>query len=181
MESFDDADKYFTNADRQVKAIQEATYHFEGTLRQFLQDDKGAVAIVVVGLPPFFHEDNAARGIKIAMRVLENNVKCSTGVTSGTVYSGVVGHEAHRSEYSVVGDVVNLSARLMGKASVGQILVDETTKKRSEKNFAFNHFGQVKVKGKDKEVSIFIPMVKQGSASSPCLCSFCGETQCFCR
>ena len=30
-----------------VLAVQEAAYKFEGTLRQFILDDKGAVAIVV--------------------------------------------------------------------------------------------------------------------------------------
>ncbi|KAG7401347.1 hypothetical protein PHYBOEH_001763 [Phytophthora boehmeriae] len=38
--------------------IQECAYKAQGTLRQFVIDDKGAVAIVAIGLPPFFHENN---------------------------------------------------------------------------------------------------------------------------
>lgn len=38
--------------------IQESAYKVQGTLRQFVIDDKGAVAIIVIGLPPFYHENN---------------------------------------------------------------------------------------------------------------------------
>lgn len=38
--------------------IQESAYKVQGTLRQFVIDDKGAVAIIAIGLPPFYHEDN---------------------------------------------------------------------------------------------------------------------------
>ncbi|KAG1697151.1 hypothetical protein DVH05_017536 [Phytophthora capsici] len=38
--------------------IQECAYKAQGMLRQFVIDDKGAVAIVAIGLPPFFHENN---------------------------------------------------------------------------------------------------------------------------
>lgn len=41
--------------------IQESAYKVQGTLRQFVIDDKGAVAIVVIGLPPFYHENNGER------------------------------------------------------------------------------------------------------------------------
>jgi len=44
-----------------VVAIQEAAYHGRATLRQFIIDDKGAVAIVVVGLPPVTAVKNSSR------------------------------------------------------------------------------------------------------------------------
>ena len=39
-----------------MRKIQEAVCHYDATLRQFIVDDKGTVAIVVFGLPPMFHE-----------------------------------------------------------------------------------------------------------------------------
>eukprot|EP00971_Amphidinium_carterae_P038267 752071-Amphidinium_carterae.1 len=39
---------------------------------------------------------------------------------------GVIGNSVRR-EYRVLGDVVNLSARLMAKANTGEVLVDEET------------------------------------------------------
>lgn len=43
---------------RIVRKVQEAVCHYDATLRQFIVDDKGTVAIVVFGLPPIFHEVN---------------------------------------------------------------------------------------------------------------------------
>ncbi|CAN0377168.1 unnamed protein product, partial [Laminaria digitata] len=39
-----------------VRKIQEAVCHYDATLRQFIVDDKGTVAIVIFGFPPIFHE-----------------------------------------------------------------------------------------------------------------------------
>lgn len=41
--------------------VQESAYKVQGTLRQFVIDDKGPVAIVVIGLPPLYHENNGTR------------------------------------------------------------------------------------------------------------------------
>lgn len=39
--------------------------------------------------------------------------ECSVGIVTGTVFAGVVGTSGSRREYSVLGDSVNLAARLM--------------------------------------------------------------------
>ncbi len=44
------------------------------------------------------------------------NVKCSLGVSTGLVFAGVVGTSGNRREYSVIGDSVNLAARIMSEA-----------------------------------------------------------------
>lgn len=41
------------------------------------------------------------------------NCRCSIGIATGTVFAGVVGTSGSRREYSVLGDSVNLAARLM--------------------------------------------------------------------
>jgi class 3 adenylate cyclase len=46
------------------------------------------------------------------------SIESSIGVTSGTAFCGLVGGRQRR-EYTVLGDVVNLSARLMQKANGG--------------------------------------------------------------
>ena len=58
----------------------------------------------------------------------ELKVKCNIGITTGTVYAGVVGTSGSRREYSVLGDQANLAARLMSAAcEENKILIDEQT------------------------------------------------------
>lgn len=80
-------------------------------------DDKGSTLIVVFGLPPLSHQDDPIRAILSGFALLRElaviNCKCSIGIATGTVYAGVIGTSGSRREYSVLGDSVNLSARLM--------------------------------------------------------------------
>lgn len=43
---------------RVLGIIQSSAYKLQGTLKQFMLDGKSAVAIVIMGLPPFYHENN---------------------------------------------------------------------------------------------------------------------------
>jgi len=102
-----------------------------GMLRQYLTDDKGTVAIGVWGCPPLAHKDNAHRAIRFAVNVIDrlralNHTSVSCGVTTGMCFCGIVGHSL-RCDYVVVGDSVNMAARLMAKASDGDVFCDEAT------------------------------------------------------
>ena len=99
-----------------VHATQLAVYKYEGSVNKFLRDDKGSTLIAVFGLPPLAHEDDAVRGILAALaicaRLIDLGLKPSVGVTTGQAFCGIVGTRGRR-EYSVMGDKVNLAARLM--------------------------------------------------------------------
>lgn len=90
-------------------------------------DDKGSTLIVVFGLPPLSHQDDPTRAVLASFSLLkelkEIDCKCSIGIATGVVYAGVIGTSGSRREYSVLGDSVNLSARLM------QLACSETVKK----------------------------------------------------
>lgn len=43
---------------RVLRIIQSSAYTFQGTLKQLMIDGEGAVATVIMGLPPFYHESN---------------------------------------------------------------------------------------------------------------------------
>ena len=75
-------------------------------------DDKGVVAIVVVGLPPFYHEDNAARGLTCALKIQKEKFQSSIGVTTGSCFCGCIGSK-ERTEYAVVGDTIILGEKLV--------------------------------------------------------------------
>ena len=81
-------------------------------------DDKGSTLICIWGLCPFAHEDDAARAILTAMNMKRELMKientwCNVGISTGEVFSGVVGTSGSRKEFSVLGDYVNLAARIM--------------------------------------------------------------------
>ena len=53
-------------------------------------------------------------------------MECSAGIATGSVFCGLVGAD-FRVEWAVMGPSVNLSARLMGKAPPGRIMIDGET------------------------------------------------------
>ena len=107
-----------------VVAFQVQLSKFDGRLRQFLTDDKGTVLIACFGLPGTsaiareLRAVRAAVGFREATRLLssiEGYEDIQIGLAAGLVYCGNIG-DASRCEYCVVGDSVNMAARLMGLA-----------------------------------------------------------------
>jgi class 3 adenylate cyclase len=105
----------------------------EGSLNKLVMDDKGSTLICIWGLSPFAHEDDSARAILTAINMRRElkeveNTWCNVGISTGEVFSGVVGTSGSRKEFSVLGDFVNLAARIMfwpkKKNQTGKIYVD---------------------------------------------------------
>lgn len=118
-------DEFFIN-------MQKCLFECGGMLRQFLVDDKGCVLIGLWGVPTASHAANCSKAIRCAV-MMQNVSKelgyCSSiGVTTGSVYCGIVG-TTYRRDYVAIGRSVNLAARLMCKAQ-GRILLDDDTFKR---------------------------------------------------
>ncbi|RHY92389.1 hypothetical protein DYB37_004972 [Aphanomyces astaci] len=75
-------------------------------------------------------------------------------ITSGPAFCGSIG-SAVRAEYAVVGDVINLAARLMSMAQPGEILCDDTTHTATLTRFEFDKGTHVMVKGKGDFIEVF--------------------------
>ena len=95
--------------------MQEEIYLLEGSVRQFIMDDKGTTLIGVFGLYPA-HDNDPYLAIKCALNIVkrleEMDIHAKVGITTGTVFAAEVGND-RRCEYAVIGDIVNMSARLM--------------------------------------------------------------------
>ncbi|UKK01399.2 hypothetical protein MACK_002213 [Theileria orientalis] len=102
-----------------MKICQKACYSFEGSINKLLLDDKGLTILMIMGFPPLFHEDDALRaifcGLKIAKDTKKIDVNVGIGVTTGRVWCGTLGNDI-RKEYTALGDIVNISSRLMSSA-----------------------------------------------------------------
>lgn len=113
--------------------IMQARMHHDGSFLQMRCDEKGLVALCAFGLPGRAHEDCPRRAILAALAIVETlkeeGVEAVVGVTTGSLFCGVVGSQL-RAEYTVYGNAINLAARLMVKAAggLGEVLCDEPTR-----------------------------------------------------
>jgi class 3 adenylate cyclase/tetratricopeptide (TPR) repeat protein len=110
------------------KLIQRSVYRYEGSINKINVDDKGITILAALGLPPFSHEDDPARGVQAALMIRKELANLSApsyiGVATGRIFCGSVGNESRR-EYTIIGNAVNLSARLMTAASQQDELIDK--------------------------------------------------------
>lgn len=143
--------------------VQKCIYEYEGTINKFLVDDKGSTVIAAFGLPPVTHENDPIRGILASLAICaalgKMDLKASVGITTGAALCGVVGHQGNRREYTVLGDIVNLSARLMQKAKSekGGVITDEATKNFTQDTLHFEERPEIMVKGKNDSIKIHRP------------------------
>ncbi|CAD7937076.1 unnamed protein product [Amoebophrya sp. A25] len=145
-----------------MTCCQRSCYALEGSVNKFVVDDKGMLLLCCFGLKPLSHfGDDPVRATLAAMRMLDTlsdeGCKGQVGVSTGVVWCGVLG-TSRRKEYTVLGDVVNLSARLMGNAGEMGILCDEETARCLQRNrFEVLELDPVKMKGKANPVPVFKP------------------------
>jgi len=103
----------FESAQNALLKIQKVLQRYNGLLRQFIEDDKATVVIGVWGCPPLSHQDDPMKAIDAALALRDKLGPCNIGVATGSCYCGAVG-TPERCEYVVIGNAVNLSARMMG-------------------------------------------------------------------
>ncbi len=82
------------------------------------------------------------------------DIRLSIGIHTGVVVAGNVGSE-RRMEYTVIGDAVNVAARLQGVAKGGEIVLSDSVRSRIGDEFACQPGGAVSLKGRSQEVEIF--------------------------
>ena len=128
-------------------------------------DDKGSTFICLWGVCTLSHEDDAARAILTGFNIIRELDKiekttCKIGISSGECFSGVVGTTGSRKEFSVLGDVVNLAARIMGslKYSEYDMCTDINTRNLASNFFNFNYVAHKEFKGKSISIPIFQPI-----------------------
>jgi class 3 adenylate cyclase len=161
-------DTPLTVAQEAMRALQTSLYRYEGSINKISVDDKGASLIGVMGLPPLSHVDDAERAIRAAIDMREGldamGLGSSIGVCTGTAFCGVVGNNQRR-EYTVMGDVVNLSARLM-QAAKGGLLCDDKTFRQCSSRLEFEKLEPLRVKGKAEPIDVAIPFLRDANAAT---------------
>jgi class 3 adenylate cyclase/tetratricopeptide (TPR) repeat protein len=158
-------------------AVNETVNRYGGIVSRIDPYSKGTKMLILFGAP-VAHEDDPQRAISAALSMnaaLENLnetwrrkfarhlpstwtgplMQHRIGITSGDTFAGQVGSPTRR-EYTVMGDDVNLAARLMGAAEPGQILLHLEPEVHAdvETYFWLTPRPPIRVKGKSKLIPI---------------------------
>ncbi len=143
-----------------VRDAQTVIYSLEGSMPRITVDDKGTVMLVLFGAPPNSHEDDPERAVRCALELQalapRHNMQISGGITAGRVFAGPVGGFTRR-EYTVMGDTVNLAARLMVVARPDRIRCNYEAFRSSYGQMGFNTLAPVRVKGKTEPIRVYQP------------------------
>ncbi|WP_183408171.1 AAA family ATPase [Nocardioides pocheonensis] len=113
----------------------------------------GGKIMLTAGAPRTAGHD-ADRLLRTARQILDHagRLPLRIGVNTGHVFSGDFGPPFRRT-YSVKGDAINLAARIMGKASPGELLATRPAYEHSETRFETTDVGPFTLKGKARPVA----------------------------
>jgi class 3 adenylate cyclase/FixJ family two-component response regulator len=154
--------------DQFICRVQTAILRHEGTFIQLTIGDKGSYLSAVFGAPAA-HPDDPARAVRAALELsqlpteLDFIEQVQIGIASGPMRTGAYGSPAQRT-YGLMGDKVNLAARLMEAAAPTGILSDETVAWAVQGEITMEALAPIQVKGKREPVAVYHP---QGEGRRP--------------
>ena len=107
-------------------SVMQLTRQFGGLFVEIEHGDKGPVMLIYFGAP-IAHDNSVERALDLVLALRSSHSAAApprwrAAIASGAAYAGYVG-TALRAKYSVLGNTVNLAARLLDRADWGQILV----------------------------------------------------------
>jgi len=137
-----------------ISVLQATAEQYEAVFMQLTIGDKGSYAHLNFGALQM-HEDNARRAVRAALDILaSSDLLLQVGIAAGPMRVGTYGSET-RKTFGVMGDDVNLAARLMTTAETGEILVSGLVQKSTRADFTFEPRSPLPMKGKAEPLAIF--------------------------
>ena len=115
-------------------------------------DADGGKIILTAGAPTSSGDDE--RRMLLALREIADadlELDVQLGVNRGAVFAGDIG-PVYRRTYTVMGDTVNLAARLMARAAHGEVIASVDVIERSPTRFECEALEPFMVKGKSKPI-----------------------------
>ncbi|HKU84736.1 MAG TPA: adenylate/guanylate cyclase domain-containing protein, partial [Casimicrobiaceae bacterium] len=149
--------------DRLLASIDAACRTHDVTFLASDVDAEGGKIILTGGAPKVTGNDEER--VLLALRKIidaELPLPIRIGVHRGTVFAGDIGPR-HRRTYTVMGDAVNLTARLMAKAERGTIYATADVLERSKTLFQTTEIAPFTVKGKAEPVQAWSVAQAQSS------------------
>ena len=148
-------------------AMTPVIHRYGGTVDKFIGD--AVMAFWGAPLDDAQHAEHAVRAAidmqqameQLAKRLTERGlpaISMRVGLHTGRVVVGNIGSDS-RFSYTVIGDAVNLAARLEGanKAFGTGILLSDATAKALPQDLTLRHLDRVIVKGKSEAINVYCP------------------------
>ena len=146
-----------------MQAVQRILARYDSYMLQLTIGDKGSYFYVSFGAP-IAYEDDAIRAVAAALELRDLKMdfiaEVQIGISQGRMRTGAYGSKSRRT-YGALGDDVNMAARLMQNAELGQALVNQNVRKATEDTFTWEELAPLQVKGKSQPVTVFRLIGKQ--------------------
>ena len=142
-----------------IRAVERILSDHEGSLIQLTIGDKGSYLYAAFGAP-IAHEDDAIRAVSAAqeirslLEIQDDIIDLSIGISQGRMRTGSYGG-AQRQTYGVLGDEVNMAARLMQAAKPGQILGSHSVQESTSEGATWEALPKIKLKGFEAPTPVF--------------------------
>jgi class 3 adenylate cyclase/tetratricopeptide (TPR) repeat protein len=131
---------------------------YDGWLKELTVDDKGMTLVAAFGVPPFTHENDPARAVQAALTVQSEiralGLTAGVGVATGPAFCGPFGNRLRR-DFAVLGQHVNLAARLMQASGDEGILVDAETQQAAGGRQTFDRLPAYVLKGMAGPIDVY--------------------------
>ena len=156
---YDDDERAGEKLNAFIAHVQNILTRHEGILLQLSFGDKGSYLYAGFGAL-IAHEDDVRRSVQAALELMQALQEfpflqsIQIGISSGIMRTGAYGGLTRRT-YGILGDEVNVAARLMAAAASGEILVSGHVHHKVANLFTFGPSLPLRVKGKAEPLSIF--------------------------
>mgnify|MGYP001550341741 CR=1 FL=1 len=167
------ADEMVSLLNEYFEAMARVVFNHEGTIDKWIGD-----AVMAFFGAPNSQPDHARRAIQMSIEMMATlqtlnqrwhaqkrfarigvpdypGLAIGIGIHSGEANVGFLGAKSSRVDYTVIGDTVNTSARLVSKAEAGEILVSRATAEMAGIGFKVEAVEPMQLKGKAELVEVY--------------------------
>ncbi len=158
-----DAESTFRLVNDFLSHLVAAVHRYDGLVDKFTGD-----GLMAVFGAPRAHENDAELAVRAALdmqRAMEDfaveararigaPLQVRIGIHVGPAVAGVIGSD-EQAAYTVIGDTVNIAARLEAQARAGNILVSERVYHLTQPFFEFRKVGFVTLKGLEEPLAVY--------------------------
>jgi len=155
-------EELFHLLDKYLSEMTSLIHHYEGTLNKIIGD-----GMLIFFGDPIPIEDHAQRSVLMAIDMQKKvfelrdewhhygyDLAIGIGINTGYMTVGDIGSEVHR-DYTVLGNQVNVAARLVSLAKPGQILISQRTYSKTKDLIEVEDMGEIQVKGIHQLIKTF--------------------------